>query len=96
MLAVKKNYFTCTADATRAFFQVPQDELCYVQPPEEWISRWMARGGSANTIWRMKRWLYGQRRAPAAWIEWEAAVLESEGCKRDPAAPQFYHNAEWD
>eukprot|EP00971_Amphidinium_carterae_P278396 5526369-Amphidinium_carterae.1 len=96
LIAVKKGYCTCTADATRAFFQVPQEELCYVQPPMEWIQRWMEKGGDASTVWRMKRWLYGQRKAPVAWIDWEAEVLESEGCVRDPAAPHFYRNAELD
>eukprot|EP00971_Amphidinium_carterae_P321116 6383023-Amphidinium_carterae.1 len=55
LLAVKKNYFACPADATHGFFQVPQDELWRVQPLEEWIRRWVARGGSATAIWRMKR-----------------------------------------
>eukprot|EP00971_Amphidinium_carterae_P319893 6358513-Amphidinium_carterae.1 len=38
LLAVKKQYYTCTADATRAFFHVPQDEVCHAQPPVEWIA----------------------------------------------------------
>ena len=42
------------------------------------------------------RWLHGQRKAPAAWIEWEAEVLRSEGFIRDLAAPRLYYYPDMD
>ena len=67
-----------------------------MKPPVEWLDRWVASGGSSNVVWRMKRWLYGQRKAPAAWIEWEAEVLKSEGFIRDLAALILYYNPDMD
>ena len=40
----------------------------------------------------MKRRLYGQKKAPAVWIEWEAEVLKSDGVIRDLAALHLYFN----
>ena len=63
-IAVKNGWPTFTSDASRAFWQVPQVEECFVRPPVEWLSRHVGNGGDPGVIWKLKRWLYGQRRAP--------------------------------
>eukprot|EP00971_Amphidinium_carterae_P014745 291122-Amphidinium_carterae.1 len=53
------------------------------------------QGRIADTVWPMKRWLYEQRKGPAAWIDWEAQQITAEGFKRD-LAPHLYHHPELD
>eukprot|EP00971_Amphidinium_carterae_P332409 6466558-Amphidinium_carterae.1 len=96
LIAVKKGYCTTTGDATRAFLQVPQDELCFVIPPPEWMKKWSKRGGGSNVCWKMKRWLYGQRKGPSAWTEYEAEVITDMKFMRDVACPHIFHCAETD
>ena len=89
-IAVKMGWPTFTLDASRAFWQVIQEELCYVRPPAEWYRTWT---GPQNVVWKMLRWLYGQRTAPGAWTE----HLAKEICKlqmvRDEASPNLFFGA---
>ena len=97
MVAAKNRWKTFTADATRAFWQVPQAEECYIKPPKEWLDRWVADGGDPDVCWQAKCWLYGQRRAPQAWTTWKAEQLTGSKLQltQDGAYPNiFYGEAE--
>ena len=58
-IAVKQSWPTLTADASRAFWQVPPDERCVVRPPHQWLANHVV-GGSASDLWLVKRWFYGR------------------------------------
>ena len=92
--AVKKGWPTFTADASRAFWQVPQDERCVVRPPPQWLEKHVANGGNADDLWLLKRWLYGQRRAPQAYTDWHAKCLTSLGFMQDVACPVVFVHPE--
>ena len=94
-IAAKNRYKTFTADATRAFWQVPQDEECYVKPPKEWTEAYIQAGGQQDVCWKLKRWVYGQRRAPQAWTKWLAEQLINElGLVQDEACPHLFYGLE--
>ena len=90
-VALKKRQHTFTGDITNAFFHVPEDEECYVDPPREWLARRRRLGLSVKVMWRLLRQLYGRRRAGTRWVDFFAALL-CDHCNmcRCEVAPQFF------
>ena len=86
--AVRCGYMVWTLDVSSAFFHVPEDELCCVRPPGEWLSR-QAR---QDWMWLLLRLLYGRRKGPQRWVQWAGNELEKLGIMRCAAAPYFF----WD
>ena len=56
------------------------------------MGRHVAAGGLETDLWLLKRWLYGQRKAPQAWTDWHASVLMSMEFEQDPACPAIFYS----
>ena len=56
------------------------------------MERLVAAGGLETDLWLLKRWLYGQRKAPQAWTDWHASVLGSMEFEQDPACPAIFYS----
>ena len=73
---------------SNAFFHVPEDELCYVRPPVEWL----ARQKHDDWMWLLSRLLNGRRKGPQKWVQWAGDQLEKLGVMRCIAAPYFFRD----
>ena len=62
------------------------DEEAWVELPEEFW-QW-------ERYAKLRRWLYGMRKAAAGWEEEYAKKFEKEGYKRGIGAPTVFHNKE--
>ena len=96
MKAVKCKLKTFTFDSSNAFFHVPVTEPSCADPPAEWTVAWIEKGGDLDTIWELRRELYGRRKAPQAWTEWKAQQLLDRGFLRCAEAPWIYQHSERD
>ena len=88
ILGAKKHLLHFTIDASNAFLHAPvaESEQVFVEPPLEW----QAEHG-VDKVWRMKRWLYGLRRAPQAWLQWISSIMvEKLSFKRCVVDPCFF------
>lgn len=72
-------------DAVTAFLNCPLDEVIYCRPP--------AGFPSPGKVWRLRRALYGLRRAPHLWHNELAAYLEGEDLKAAPGVNCVYRNS---
>ena len=71
-------------DVKKAHLNAVCEEEVWVElPPEFW---------EFGKYGRLKRWLYGMRKAAAGWEENYAGRLESAGFKRGIGAPTVFHN----
>jgi len=82
----KPGMVTFTLDASSAFFHAPCLGKCVVDPPAEWLEQWVRDGGSPETVWELRRELYGRRVAPCRWTEWFANELVALGMQQSPEA----------
>ena len=71
-------------DVKKAHLNAPCDEEEWVELPEE-FERW-------GKYARLRRWLYGMRRAAAGWEDEYAQKLEEAGFIRGVAAPTVFYN----
>eukprot|EP00971_Amphidinium_carterae_P176613 3501512-Amphidinium_carterae.1 len=91
-MAVVKRQHTFTADATKAYLQVPEPEEIYVKPPMEFRAILRERGEREDLCWRMKRMIYGRRTAATRWVQFASDKLKSKGFLCFTGAPYlFYH-----
>jgi hypothetical protein len=82
---------TFVVDAICAYYQVPEDEEFYVQPPKEWLALRVAQGLDAEgVVWKLKKQLPGRRAAGAKWNEHVATKLKELGIDQYPAIPNIY------
>ena len=58
--AVQRGYSILCIDAENACFHAEEDEDVYCWPPKEWVKR---RGRVENPRWKLKKQLYGRRKA---------------------------------
>ena len=91
-LSLKNSYHTFTADVTNAYFHVDEDEECYVDPPAEWLEQQAALENPTSVLWRLRKQLYGRRRAGTRWVDFMAEHLAEQSFDRCEAAPQFFVN----
>ena len=91
-LSLEESYHTFTADVTNAYFHVDEDEECYVDPPAEWLEQQAASENPTSVLWRLRKQLYGRRRAGTRWVDFMAERLEEQSFDRCEAAPQFFVN----
>ena len=89
-LSLKKSYHTFTTEVTNAYVHV--DEECYVDPPAERLEQQVALGNPLSVLWRMRKQLYGRRRAGTCWVDFLAERVEEQSVDRCEAAPQFFVN----
>ena len=71
-------------DVRKAHLNAVCDEEAWVELPEEFW-KW-------GRYARLKRWLYGMRKAAAGWEEEYAKKFEEEGYKRGIGAPTVFYN----
>ena len=90
LLAVKHNLHTFTCDVSNAFLHVDEVEEIYVQPPREWLDRQEHQ----NWAWRMKKMIYGRRRAPQGWLDLAARILKAESMVQSSACPCFFKHTD--
>jgi hypothetical protein len=88
ILAAKLCLSRGVLDVRRAFLHVPEDEEIYCVPPEIWMSDHGYEKGSV--LWKLRRVLYGRRKAARAWVEYFANILVELGMTRCAAAPQLF------
>ena len=79
-----------------AYFRVDEDEECYVDPPAEWLEQQAALVNPTSVLWRLRKQLYGRRRAGTRWVGFMAERLEDQSFDRCDAAPRFFANYELD
>ena len=91
-LSLKKSYHTFTADVSNAYFLVDEDEECYVDPPAEWLEQQAALGNPTSVLWRLRKQLYGRRRAGTRWVDFMPEHLVEQCFDRCEAAPQLFVN----
>ena len=73
-LILRKSYHTFTANVTSAYFHVDEDEECHVDPPAEWVEQQAALRNPTSVLWRLRKQLYGRRRAGTRWVDFMALV----------------------
>ena len=91
-LRLKKSFHTFKADVTNAYFHVDEDEEIYVDPPAECLEQQAALGNPTSVLWRLRKQLYGQRRAGTRWVDFMAEHLAEQSFGRCEAAPQVFVN----
>ena len=72
-LSLKKSYHTFTADVTTAYFHVDEDEECDVDPPADWLEQQAALEKPTSVLWRLRKQVYGGRRAGTRGVDCMAA-----------------------
>ena len=77
-LALRGDLPTAVLDATAAYYQAPETEECYVNPPLEFLRAEAKAGRSTNVKWKLLKQLPGRRRAGQAWVDHVAAALVRE------------------
>lgn len=96
IIAVKKKQKTQIGDASNAYFHAEETEEIYVQPPAEWLARQRKRHLPDHVMWRMKKQLYGRRKASKAFNEFMVKELTKLGFVQCAPAPHFFRQDEKD
>eukprot|EP00971_Amphidinium_carterae_P205497 4078495-Amphidinium_carterae.1 len=92
--AIKYDLPTFTADVTKAYLQVPEEELVFVLAPPEY-EEWCRRNNQPfKKWWRMKKMLYGRRPAATKWIKWASDIIKSCEFEQFVGAPYIFFNAD--
>ena len=66
-LACKRWHSRMILDVHWAFLHLTEEETVLVEPPLEWQESERAAGRDPTRLWRMKKILYGRRKAPKEW-----------------------------
>ena len=81
--AVAKGWHISVGDISTAFLHAAVDEDFYVIPPLEFYP-------DGNTLWKLKRALYGLKHSPKLWQEHFASVMKKNGFRRVKSDPNLY------
>jgi len=84
---------TFIADCISAYYQTPEEEEFYVDPPPEWLAARRVAGLDDTVIWRLKKQLPGRRAGAARWMDHVAHMFSELGLDKNPAVPNFYWKA---
>ena len=79
-------------DVTSAYYQVPEKDECYCDPPPEWLAARAKAGLDVDVVWKLEKQLPGRRAASREWVGYAADQLLNCGFDRNEACPQFYRN----
>ena len=82
-LSFKKSYRTFTTDVTNPYLHVDEDE-----------KQQAALENSISEFWRLRKQLYGPRRAGTRWVDFMAERIDEQRFDRCDAAPQLFANVE--
>ena len=93
--AVKNGYGTRVADVSVAFLHADETENnVFVTVPDEFYD-YAGLDDAEEVVWRLRKQVYGRRKAPAAWQDYAAARLMGDcGFQRSEAAPTLFYNHE--
>ena len=86
-IAVQHKRVLCQGDVKNAFCHgvLPDDECVVVRPPKG------CPHSSPNTLWRLKKTLYGLVRSPLHWFNHISACFKSIGLSNSPNHPCVFH-----
>ena len=88
MHSVQHGFSIQCLDVENAYFHPEEDEDVYCWPPEEGVKRYHARGRRVeNPCWKLKRQLYGRRKAAKKFNEFVVAATDGLGieqCHKQP------------
>ena len=87
-IATEKNYPVWIGDFSTAFLHATMDEAWYLVPPEP-LKRHLV-------IWRLKKALYGMRRAPQLFQDYLAEVFSQMCFQRLVSDPSIFYQKEAD
>jgi len=63
LLAKNPGYCAYLADVECAFFHASEDELCFVEAPQEWLEeKWEEDGEKTDWVWQLAKQLYADKR----------------------------------
>ena len=84
-LVLARNWSIYVGDISTAFMHAPvaQGEEIFVEPPPEFYP-------NGETIWKLKKAMYGLRSSPASWQAYFSAVAEKFGFRRFWSEPNCY------
>ncbi len=77
-----------TLDAGRAVLHLIEDETVLVEPPGEKQEAERAAGRDPAIAWRVKKILYGRRKAPRSWLLFLGGLLKEVGFVQSKTAPR--------
>ena len=86
-MSFQKSYYTFTPDVTDAYFHVDEDAECHMDPLAERLDQQAALRNSTSVLCRLRKHLYGRRRAGTRWVDFKAERLEEHSFDRCDAAP---------
>ena len=86
-LATAFNWCVWTGDVSTAFLHALVNSDIFVIPPLEFYPE-------GQTLWKLKRALYGLRNSPQLWQTHLASVMEKNGFKRMKSDPNLYVHTE--
>jgi hypothetical protein len=86
-LAIDHNKFAQQGDCRNAFCNPvhPDYEVVIVRPPQG------CPFSKHNTLWRIRKTLYGLRRSPTHWYEMFRSVIQMCGLKPCPNSPYLFY-----
>ena len=91
MRAVQHRYSILCLDAENAYFHAEEDEDVHCWPPKEWVQRYHSRGGRVdNPWWKLKRQLYGRRKAAKKFKEFVVTATDGLGIEQCPEQPSLF------
>ena len=82
---------TFIGDCISAYYQTPELEEFYADPPPEWIIARREAGLDTDVVWKLCRQLPGSRAAGKQWIAYCSGKLTQDcGLERYEPLPQFF------
>ena len=81
-------------DCTCVFYQAPEKEIFYTQPPREWLFARREAGLTTEVTWRIRKQLPGRRAAGARWMETVHSTVDDLGLMRYQPMPWFFRSKE--
>eukprot|EP00971_Amphidinium_carterae_P010713 211639-Amphidinium_carterae.3 len=93
-IAVCKKQPTFTSHATKAYLQVPEEELIYVKPPEEYRELLRERGLREDLCWQMTKVIYGRRTTATKWVHHVSSMMKRHGFVSFAGCPYLFYHSE--
>ena len=70
-----RGFVTVIVDCKNAYLHAEETEKVCVEPPDVWMKAWVSDGGSPSVMWKLKKQMYGRRKASQAFNDYMAKVL---------------------
>ena len=79
-------------DCKNAYLHAAEDEAVVCKPADIWLEKWIAGGGRPDILWRLRKQMYGRRKASQSFNDYMARVLGSLELEQFCGATQFWIN----